>query len=241
MEAKIVIACPSCADAPPPGFTTVTICANCSKMIWLNRDLVKKKNETKSPCWCIPCVKKMGNDPDIKIKALKWDEFCKIKDKATKIGDDLWDVDVDDLSDEKRGEMLEEFFFKHAEAINSEMLKNLEGILPAMCSAYMSKLKVYDDVADLGIACSLAAYVEKILLDKRDKQGSGFEGYTSEQKTRILLFVIGVRDAVDAFIEENGNDPHKMASLLDIVQFGNFTKGIEYWTSHMKKRHNHRS
>ena len=230
MQAKIVIGCPSCSGAPPPGFTSVAVCDNCTSMIWLNNDLIEKKKKSKSPCWCMDCIKKLGNDSDVKIKALNWDEFCDVKKKAKKIGDDIWDIDLP-----VKWENLEEGFFQHAESINSEMLKHLESCLPTLCTAYMSKLKVYDDPADLGIACSLAAYVEKVLLDRREKLGSGFEGYTDEQKTRIFLFILGVRDAVDSFIEKSkGDDLGKLASKFNM---NDFTEGLSYWHGHLKERH----
>ena len=231
MEANIVIACPPCSQSPPPGFTTVAVCDNCPKMVWLNKDLMEKKKESQSPCWCLDCIKKAGSDPNVRIKAINWEELCDIQKKGKKIGENLWDIGG---SDDEQWKELEAKFFEHSEKINTQMLKHLENVLPALCCAYMAKLKIYDNIVDLGVACSLAAYVENILLNRKKKHGNAFKGYTTEQKTRIFMFIFGVRDAVDVTIEKHGTDPDQVEKAFCIADF---TKGFDYWAKNLRERH----
>jgi hypothetical protein len=200
-------------------------------MVWMNKDLVDKKKESNSPVWCSDCIQKAGHDPDTHLAPVNWKQFCDIKDKARKVGPDEWDVPGITPPD------LEGAIMEHAARIGEDMLQHLEQVIPALCVAYMSKLKVYDNPMDLGIACSVAAFIERSLLDRKERTGDGFEGFSDDQKMRVFLFLYGLRDAVEAFAEKHGKDELAMEDALSMEEFG---EGMEYWLKNMRERHERR-
>jgi hypothetical protein len=212
-------------------------------MVWISQSLNDKRKESGCPIWCTQCIETAGEKGDT-VKSVSYEELLQAKkaednQKGTEEG--MWGVPLPLVDREA-----EEEYFETAREANENLRKKLDKSLPAMCTAYMSRLKVFHSTLDLSIACTVASFVEMFLVERRERLGKGkvFEGYSRDQEVTIMAFVFGVKEAVRLWHKKNPDrkpehyDPDSETfdpNGLSAEDMRSWESGMKYWSEELGK------
>jgi hypothetical protein len=242
MEVKAVISCVSCGDTRPDGHNMVGECSQCHKMVWVSQNLNDKIKESDCPIWCTHCIEAAGERGDTTIRPVSYEELLEAKkEEKAETEKGMWGVPFPLVNPQAESE-----YFEVAKSANEQLRKKLDKSLPAMCTAYMSRLKVFHSTLDLSIACTVASFVEMFLVERRERLGEGnvFEGYNRDQEVTIMAFIFGVKEAVRLWHKKNPNktadnyDPDSETfdpSGLSAEDMAAWEGGMKYWSEELRK------
>jgi len=241
MDIKAVISCVPCGDPRPDGHNMVGECSECHKMVWLSQDLNDKIKESGCPIWCIHCIKTAEESGSASVQPVSYEELLEAKKEEVETEKGMWGVPFPLVNPKA-----EEEYFEVAQLANEQLREKLDKSLPAMCTAYMSRLKIFHSTLDLSIACTMASFVEMFLVERRDRLGKGkvFEGYNRDQEVTIMAFVFGVKEAVRIWHKKNPNrtpehyDPESETfdpSGLSAEDMKAWEDGMKYWSDELGK------
>jgi len=232
METKIVLGCLACSEPQPEGFNMVAQCEECQKMVWINQIIVDEKNRTNYSIWCNKCIAEAPKNGDF-VTPITYEQLKEIEEKGIGIQNQPWS-EFAHLEFDNEAE-----YFQNAKKTNDDMMRYLEAQLPAMCMAFMSKVKVFEETSvDLSVGCAIAAFVERLLLDRRERLGweHVFDGFDKNQKTCIMGFVFGVRQAVKMWREKhpeikNPEDLKMLECSEEEMQL--WKEGLKHWADNL--------
>jgi hypothetical protein len=210
-------------------------------MVWMSQDLDDKRKESDCPLWCTHCIEAASKQENTKIQPVTYDGLLEAKKHEGETEEGMWGVPLPLVNSEA-----EEEYFEVAREANERLREKLDKSLPAMCTAYMSRLKVFHSTLDLSIACTVASFVEMFLVERRERLGKGkiFDGYSRDQEVTIMAFVFGVKEAVRLWHKKNPNrkpehyDPDSETfdpSGLSPEDMESWESGMKYWSEELGK------